>query len=148
MKPLFLLGRLIFGAFFLYNGINHFKNRGMLAQYAGAKNVPAPEAAVTGSGALLVIGGLSIILGVKPKIGAAAILAFLAGVSPAIHDFWNAADPQQRQADMIHFMKNMALLGAALALMSIREPWPVSVPVSGAEIAVGPSRLNTRGFRD
>jgi hypothetical protein len=28
---------------------------------------------------------------------------------------------------MIHFSKNMALLGAALALMSVEEPWPASL---------------------
>lgn len=50
MKPVFLIGRILFGGFFLYNGINHFKNRNMLAQYAGAKNVPMPEAAVMASG--------------------------------------------------------------------------------------------------
>ncbi len=29
---------------------------------------------------------------------------------------------------MINFSKNAALLGGALALMSIEEPWPASVP--------------------
>ena len=133
MRPFFLLGRLLFGGFFLYNGMNHFKNHGTLSQYAGAKKVPAPEVAVGGSGALLLLGGLSIILGLKPRIGAAALLVFLAGVSPAMHDFWNASDPQQRQNDTIHFMKNMALFGAALALMAVQEPWPARVPIARSE---------------
>jgi hypothetical protein len=30
---------------------------------------------------------------------------------------------------MIHFSKNMALLGAAIALMGVDEPWPASVPL-------------------
>ncbi len=30
---------------------------------------------------------------------------------------------------MINFSKNMALLGGALALMGVEEPWPASVPV-------------------
>jgi putative oxidoreductase len=34
-----------------------------------------------------------------------------------MHDFWKVEDPQRRQAEMINFSKNMALLGAALALM-------------------------------
>jgi uncharacterized membrane protein YphA (DoxX/SURF4 family) len=67
------------------------------------------------------------ILGLKHKYGAAAIIAFLAGVSPMMHDFWSAQDPQQRTNDMIHFMKNIAMLGAAVALMSVEEPWPASV---------------------
>jgi len=139
MKATFLLGRILFGGFFLYNGINHFKNLNMLAQYAGAKKVPAPEAAVAMSGALLTIGGASILLGLKPKVGAAAILAFLATASPSMHDFWNAADPQQRQSDMIHFMKNLALLGAALSFMGIEEPWAASVAQPGRTSV--PSRI-------
>src|SRR5256885_3210639 len=35
------IGRAFFGGYFLYNGINHFVNPGMLAEYARAKHVPA-----------------------------------------------------------------------------------------------------------
>jgi uncharacterized membrane protein YphA (DoxX/SURF4 family) len=129
MKVPFLLGRLLFGGFFLYNGINHFKERKQLAQYANSKNVPMAELAVTASGVALLIGGTSILLGVKPKLGALAVVGFLAGVSPTMHDFWRAEDPNQRMNDMINFSKNMALLGAGLALMAVEEPWPASVPV-------------------
>lgn len=135
MKAPFLIGRAIFGGFFLYNGINHFRNREMLSQYAGAKNVPMPDLAVTASGALLTWGGASILLGVKPKLGTAAIIGFLAGVSPMMHDFWRVEDPNQRMNEMIHFSKNLAMLGAATALMAVEEPWPASVPIAQ------PSRL-------
>ena len=130
MKVPFLLGRLIFGGFFLYNGIHHFMERKQLAQYTAAKDVPMPDAAVLASGAALTIGGGSILLGIKPKWGALAIIGFLAGVSPIMHDFWRMEDPQQRQNDMINFAKNMALLGAGLSLMAVEEPWPASVPVA------------------
>lgn len=126
MKAVFLLGRVLFGGFFLYNGINHFKQQNALAQYAGAKNVPNPEVAVALSGIAMVAGGASIVLGLKPKWGALAILGFLAGVSPTMHDFWNADDPNRRQNELIHFSKNIALLGAALALAGVKE-WPVSI---------------------
>src|SRR5438477_4871065 len=128
MKAPFLIGRLIFGGYFIYNGINHFKQTQTLAQYAGAKKVPRPREAVMASGTMMLLGGTSILLGIKPKVGAAAIVGFLAGVSPIMHDFWRMEDPNQRTNDMINFAKNMALLGAALALMGIEEPWPASVP--------------------
>ncbi len=127
MKAAFLIGRFVFGGFFLYNGINHFKQQKVLAQYAGAKSVPNPEAAVTASGVALTLGGASVILGVQPKLGTLAIIAFLAAASPMMHDFWTAEDPQRRQNDLIHFSKNIALLGAALALAGVEEPWPISV---------------------
>ena len=127
MKVPFLLGRLMFGGFFLYSGIHHFKEYKSMAQYAGMKQVPVPEAAVLGTGALLTLGGASILLGAKPKLGGLAILTFLAGVSPTMHDFWNDKDPNQKQNNMVNFMKNMALLGGTLALMGVDEPWPASV---------------------
>jgi putative oxidoreductase len=126
MKAAFLIGRIVFGGFFLYNGINHFKQKHALAQYADSKNVPYPDAAITASGVALAAGGASIMLSVKPQVGALAILGFLAIVSPTIHDFWSAEDPQQAQNEMIHFSKNMALLGAALALYAVKD-WPLSV---------------------
>ena len=127
MNAAFLIGRLVFGGFFAYNGINHFRNHGQLAQYTGSKGVPSPDAAVIGSVALLLLGGVSIMLGFRPKVGAAAILAFLAGASPVMHNFWNHEDAGQKQNDMIHFSKNMALAGAALALAGVEEPWPASL---------------------
>jgi putative oxidoreductase len=130
MKAPFLLGRLIFGGFFLYNGINHFKERRNMVKYVDQKNVLAPELAVTGTGLALIVGGSSILLGLKPKIGTALVAGFLAAVSPIMHDFWRAEDPGQRTNDMINFSKNMALLGSALALMAVEEPWPGSVPVA------------------
>lgn len=126
MKAAFLIGRAIFGGFFLYNGINHFKQQNGLAQYAGSKGIRNPEQAVLASGVLLAAGGASILLGVKPRLGTLAIIAFLASVSPAMHDFWNARDSGEQQDKMIHFSKNMALLGAALALMGVEE-WPLSI---------------------
>jgi len=135
MKIPFLIGRLVFGGFFLYNGINHIKNRKSLAQYAGAKHVPRPDVAVTVSGALLVAGGASLILGYKPKLGTLAIAAFLAGVSPVMHDFWSVEDPDKRTNEMINFTKNLALLGASLALAGVEEPWPAALPVQAPRTA-------------
>jgi uncharacterized membrane protein YphA (DoxX/SURF4 family) len=141
MKAAFLIGRLMFGGFFLYNGINHLKERKSMGQYAGAKNVPMPEAAVAATGVMLIAGGASILLGIKPKAGAAAIIGFLAGVSPVMHNFWNEEGPGKRMNEMIHFSKNLALLGGAMALMGVEEPWPASVPGSQQESA-------GRGYED
>ena len=129
MKAPFLIGRILFGGFFLYNGINHLRKHNQMAPYAEAKGVPAANMAVTLSGIPLVIGGASLLLGVKPKLGAIAILGFLAGVSPIMHDFWRNEDPAERESNLINFMKNAALAGGALALMGVEEPWEASVPV-------------------
>jgi putative oxidoreductase len=127
------LGRAIFGGYFLYNGVNHFANRGMLTEYARSKHVPAPEAAVPASGALILLGGLSVLTGVQPKIGASLIATFLLGVSPQMHDFWRIDDQEQRMHEFVNFTKNMALVGAACFVAAFPEPWPASVqPRNGA----------------
>jgi putative oxidoreductase len=120
-----LAGRLIFGGYFLYSGIHHFTNRDMMIGYAKSKGVSSPEIAVLGSGAMLVAGGLSLIAGVKPKLGAALVAAFLAGVTPRMHDFWNVTDEQQRMNEMINFTKNLALMGGAAFAAAVRD-WPLS----------------------
>jgi putative oxidoreductase len=121
-----VLGRAIFGGFFLYRGIDHFRNSETLAKYAASKGIPAPRAAVIGSGALIALGGLSLLLGAKPRVGAGMITAFLLGVSPAMHDFWRQNDPQAKANEQTNFMKNMALIGGASLAAAVPEPWPVS----------------------
>ncbi|PYX84168.1 MAG: hypothetical protein DMG70_07330 [Acidobacteria bacterium] len=61
----------------------------------------------------MLVGGTSILRDIKPKLGAAAIIDFLAGVSPLMHDFWRREDPNQRMNDMINFTKNVAFLGGS-----------------------------------
>ena len=134
MKAPFLIGRMIFGGYFLYNGINHLKNRHQMAPYVQAKGVPAPKTSVVASGIPLIIGGASLLLGVKPKLGAAAIIGFLASVSPIMHDFWRNDDPNERQTNMRSFMSNLALAGGALALAGVEEPWEASVAAGQARI--------------
>ena len=126
MRVPFLLGRALFGGYFIMSGINHFKQTRQLARYAGEKGVPKPGIAVRATGAMLIAGGASILLGFKPKLGATVLIGFLAGVSPIMHDFWNE-DAEQRMNDIINFTKNLALVGGAAALMSVEEPWPASV---------------------
>jgi len=127
MRSLYVVGRAIFGGYFLYNGINHFLNEGMMSNYAAAKGVAAPDAAVTSSGALLAAGGLSVMAGVKPKQGLAAIIGFLIPVTLQMHRFWEESDPERRMNETVNFGKNVALIGAALTMLQIAEPWPISV---------------------
>jgi uncharacterized membrane protein YphA (DoxX/SURF4 family) len=127
MRALFVLGRAVFGGFFVMNGINHIAEREQMSRYASAKGVPTSDVAVPATGAMLLAGGLSIMAGFKPRQGLAAIIGFLIPVSLQMHRFWDIQEPQQRQIEMINFSKNMALIGAALMLLQVSEPWPISV---------------------
>ena len=121
-KAALLAGRVLFGGYFLYNGINHFRNRKAMVDYARSKGTPFPALAVPVTGLMLLAGGLSTLAGKRPKLGASLIATFLSGVSPQMHAFWRVSDPQQRTGEMVNFMKNMALVGATLLTMAQREP--------------------------
>jgi putative oxidoreductase len=110
------LGRLILGGFFIYNGIQHLQKTKDKAGYAAAKGVPKPETAIQVTGAMLLLGGTLLALGIKPKVGGLMVAGFLAGVSPVMHNFWSMEDPNQKMNEMINFSKNLALLGASLAV--------------------------------
>jgi putative oxidoreductase len=128
MRGLFVLGRVIFGGFFAYNGVNHFLHQKTMSQYAGAKGVPVPAAAIPATGAMLLAGGASIMAGLRPRQGLAAVVGFLVPVTLLMHRFWDEQDPGQRMNELTNFSKNMALLGAALMMLHIKEPWPASIP--------------------
>ncbi len=129
MDVLLLIGRILYGGFFIMIGMNHITKRSMMTQYAASKGVPAPGLAVVGSGLLILLGGLSVLLGLWPQYGLWLIVVFLIGVSPQMHNFWAVSDPNQKMAEMVNFLKNVALLGAALALLkaAAEQPWPFSL---------------------
>jgi putative oxidoreductase len=127
MNYLFFLGRLLFGGFFLLAGSRHFTRLAAMAPYAASKGVPFPKAAVLGSGLLAALGGLSILLGLRPKCGILLLAIFLVPTTIAMHNFWADRDPQARQFNEVQFQKNLALLGGALMFLLIPEPWVLSL---------------------
>jgi putative oxidoreductase len=147
MRALFVLGRTIFGGFFAYSGVNHFMHQDTMRQYAGSKGVPAADAAIPATGAMLLAGGLSVMAGIRPRQGLAAIVGFLVPVTLQMHRFWEEQDPNRRMIELVNFSKNVALVGAALALMQIDEPWPISVDEARADGEEMFVRLGGRDLR-
>ena len=120
---LILVGRLLFGGFLAFQGLNHFMNTAEMAGYAGSKGVPAARFGVTASGILLLLGGLGIILGFYPIIAAGMLAVFFVLVTPVMHDFW-AAPEEEQQNEMVDFIKNVELLGASLVFLVLGgETW-------------------------
>jgi putative oxidoreductase len=128
MDYLFLLGRILFGGFFINSGINHFRHLGMMASFAGMKGVPAAKAGVIVSGLLILLGGICIVLGCSPTwVGVLCIELFLVPVTLIMHNFWVETDPMGRINQRVNFEKNIALTGGALLLLLVPQPWPFSV---------------------
>ncbi|HVL47474.1 MAG TPA: DoxX family membrane protein [Candidatus Thermoplasmatota archaeon] len=134
MDLVFLLGRLLFGGFFLLSAVNHFAGTRTLASVAESSGVPFPTFAVIATGGILLLGSISVTLGILPRLGLALIGIFLWAVTPIMHAFWMIDDPQQAMLQTILFLRNVALFGAVLALAAMPTPWPLSV---GSHLAKG-----------
>lgn len=124
---LFLLARLLFGGILAFMGLNHFVNADGMIPYAEAKGLPAPTAAVYGSGGLLLFSGLLVVVGAYPAVAAGALAVFLLVTAVTMHDFWAVPDDQQ-QDEMTQFLKTVAMAAGALALLAVAgTPWPYSL---------------------
>lgn len=109
-----VLGRFLFAAIFVVAGANHFNKQTI--GYAASQGVPLASALVPLAGVLAIVGGLSILLGYRAKLGAWLIVLFLVPVTLMMHKFWTVQDPMMAQIQMIMFMKNISMLGGALLI--------------------------------
>jgi putative oxidoreductase len=111
-----LAARVLFGGVLAFTGLNHFQNVDAMTGYAEAKGLPLPRVGVVGSGVVLVGAGLGVVTGVAPVLAAGALAVFLVAAAVLFHDFW-AVSADQKQDEMTHFLKNVALAGGALSLL-------------------------------
>lgn len=118
MEVLFIIGRILLGGFFIYNAVGHFMRVNMMSGYAKSKGVPAAKFSVIFTGLMLLVGGLSIVLNMYAIIGIWILIAFLVVTTAMMHPFWKEKDPSVRMNEQIGFMKNLALIGALLMMVS------------------------------
>ena len=116
--PLTVLGRLLLCTIFFMaavgNKIPHFSDVARVMESVG---VPAPQLLLVGAIVFLLAGSLSVIVGYKARVGAALLLTFLVLASYYFHPFWKL-EGQAQQEQMIHFMKNLSMMGAMLFVMA------------------------------
>ncbi len=116
MDVVFLIGRILFGTIFFLTGVAHFAAKERMAGYAKSNGSPSPEVLVPLTGAALILGAVSIALGIFPDVGALVLIVFLSAMTFLMHAFWKIADSEEQQQEMIQFNKNASLLGAAIVL--------------------------------
>jgi uncharacterized membrane protein YphA (DoxX/SURF4 family) len=119
MEILMFIGRILFAAMFVLSGINHFTKAEAMTGYAQFKGIPQPKLANLASGALLLLSGLSIILGIVADLGALVATVLLVVMAVMMHDFWKQSDPQAQQTEMIGFLKNISMAGGGLFMFAI-----------------------------
>jgi putative oxidoreductase len=77
--------------------------------------VPADaEQAVRLNGALQVVAGTTLGLGILPRLSALVLAGTLVPTTMAGHRYWEIEDPELRAQQRIHFLKNVTMLGGLL----------------------------------
>ena len=122
MDTVVLIGRILFGGYFLMMGMNHFVKFEMMKGYAKSKGVPAAGLGTVVTGLMLVLGGLSVLLGAYMQIGLWLLIIFLIPTAFKMHAFWKEQDPQAKMMEMMNFMRNFALAGAAAMMFALSQP--------------------------
>jgi putative oxidoreductase len=117
LKYITLLGRVLYSFIFIMAAPGHFK-AGEIA-YAASAGVPMANILVPLSGAIALLGGLSVLLGYKAKCGAWLLVIFLVPVTLMMHKFWGIPDPMAAQMMQIMFLKNVSMLGGALLITQL-----------------------------
>lgn len=108
-----VLARLLLTAVFILSAFNKITGFSGTQGYMAAKGMPATGFLLAGAIVFLLVGGFSVLLGYKARIGALLLIIFLVPATLIFHNFWAVA-PEEAQGQMIHFMKNLGLLGGLL----------------------------------
>lgn len=123
-----VLGRIMLATIFLMSALgNKIPKFSGTVEYMAAHGVPAPNVMLVGAILFLLVGGFSVVLGFKARIGATLLAIFLILATYYFHNFWSyAPESQDFQMQMIQFLKNLGLLGAMLMIIA-NGPGPGSL---------------------
>src|SRR3569623_2889783 len=106
-------GRLLIAFIFIMAGWGKIGGLEGTVGYIASAGLPLPSVAAIVASAVELGGGLLIAVGYKARWAAAARALFTLVTALAFHAFW-ALPADQAQNQMIHFMKNLAIMGGLL----------------------------------
>ena len=125
-----LAGRILMSVMFLVSGFFKIGGYTQLVGYAASKGLPMASVAIACAAVLELAGGLAILVGFQTKIAAWLLFVYLIPVTFLFHNFW-ALQGAAQQDNMIHFLKNVAIMGG-LVILAANGPGPYSVDHSRA----------------
>jgi putative oxidoreductase len=115
MRFLRFLARCLFAEIFLVAGYDTLTNPGHRPDVvAKTLPLPRPHLMVRINGGSMLAGGTALALGVKPRLAALGLAAALVPTTYSGHQFWNQNDPAARRMQLVHFNKNVSLIGGLL----------------------------------
>ncbi|HXX72015.1 MAG TPA: DoxX family protein [Candidatus Acidoferrum sp.] len=110
-----LLGRILVSVVFILGGVGKIMGFSMEEGMVAAKHLPMPAVALGIALVIELIGGLAILLGVFTRWTAWILFLYLIPTTFLFHNFW-ALEGMDRIDNMIHFEKNLAIMGGLLFL--------------------------------
>jgi putative oxidoreductase len=113
---LLAIGRVVIAIMFVMSGLEKVMDVGSAASAIASKNLPFPGILAVLTVFVELGGGLLIIVGWQTRIVALVLAIFTALAAYFFHDFWHYPEGAQHTNNMIHFMKNMSIIGGFLML--------------------------------
>ena len=129
-----LAGRILLAAIFLISGLNKLSDFSGTATFMAGAGLPASEFLLVLTILIEVAGGLLIVLGLYTRQLSLILFLFMIPVTAVFHNPWGAGDPAQLQQQMIHFLKNLAIMGGLLHLYAF-GPGHFSIEARKSETA-------------
>ena len=108
-----LVGRILIALIFIFSGFGKITGFSGTVGYIASKGLPLPQLAAIAAIIIELGGGILLVMGLKARWAAAAMLLFTGLAALFFHNFW-AVSPDQAQNQMIHFMKNISMMGGLL----------------------------------
>lgn len=112
MQYVVLIGRIFYSLIFILASLSHFFPATM--KYAAQEGVPMASFLVPVWGILALLGGLSVLVGYRARIGAWLLVIFLVPITLKMHAFWGLHNPMLASIQEAMFLKNLSMLGGAL----------------------------------
>jgi len=110
-----LLGRTLVAVPFLVFGAVKITQFHGTAGYFAALKIPMPTIATVIVIIIEVLGGICLVVGFKARLWAWLMFLYLIPVTFMIHNYWTYSGAQ-RTDELIHFYKNIAILGGLLLI--------------------------------
>ena len=108
-----LVGRILVAVIFVLSGFQKLTGFSGVAAAIAGKGLPMPEVLAALSVVIELGAGLLLIVGLKARWAALLLFLFIIPITLTFHNFW-AMDGAQAAMNEIHFLKNLALMGAML----------------------------------
>jgi len=128
-----LVGRILLTAIFLLSGFMKLTHWSTTAAYMASQGLPAASLLLAGAAFIEIVGGLCIVIGYQTRIAAILQFLYLIPVTLLFHNFW-AAPAAQQQDLMIHFWKNVGIMGGLL-LLAANGPGKLSLDATRSKKA-------------